>query len=59
MAEIPNHIQVGDWISEKVPSWGNTLDWVYHVTQTTFNTVKVVEYERITDNKLIQAAGRQ
>jgi hypothetical protein len=59
MAEIPNHIQVGDWISEKVPSRDNTLDLVYNVTQITFSTVKTVEYKRITDNGLIQATGRQ
>jgi hypothetical protein len=59
MEEIPNHIQVGDWIFEKVPNRGNTLNWVYHVTQTTFSTVKAVEYKRITDNGLIQVANRQ
>jgi hypothetical protein len=30
------------------------FDWVYHVTQTTSNTVRAIEYHRISNSGIIQ-----
>jgi hypothetical protein len=37
----------------------NTLEWIYHVTGVTPNTVQAIEFQRVTPTSLIRAANSQ
>ncbi len=41
LAIYTNQFQAGDWISERNSRNNNTLEWIYHVTGVTPNTVHV------------------
>ncbi len=57
LATYTNRFQVGDWISKIVSGNNTALAWVYHVTEVTPNTVKVVEFQRVTPTSLIRATN--
>jgi hypothetical protein len=48
-----NRFQAGDWISERNFGNNNTLEWIYHVTEVTPNTVQAIELQRVTPTSLI------
>jgi hypothetical protein len=57
--EYPNQAQVKDWIYNKSSSSNTPLDLVYHVTQTAHNTVKAMEFQRISHSGIIKATSSQ
>jgi hypothetical protein len=54
-----NRFQAGDWISKRNSGNNTTLEWIYHVTRVTPNTVQAIEFQRVTPTSLIKAANSQ
>jgi hypothetical protein len=54
-----NHFQVRDWISKRNSGNSTTLEWIYHVTNVTPNTVQTIEFQKVTPISLIRVANSQ
>jgi hypothetical protein len=54
-----NHFQAGDWMNKRNSENNTILEWVYHVTRVTPNTVQAIEFQRVTPTGLIRAANSQ
>jgi hypothetical protein len=51
--------QAGDWISKRNSGNNTTLEWIYHVTGVTPNTVQAIEFQRVTPIGFIRIANSQ
>ncbi len=58
-ATYTNRFQAGDWISKRNSGNNTTLEWIYHVTRVTPNTVQTIEFQRVTPTALIRVANSQ
>jgi hypothetical protein len=59
LAVYTNRFKAGDWISKRNSGNNTTLEWIYHVTGVTPNTVQVIEFQRVTHTGLIKVANSQ
>jgi hypothetical protein len=59
LATYTNRFQAGDWISKRNSGNNTTLEWIYHVTGVTPNTVQANEFQRVTPTGLIKAMNSQ
>jgi hypothetical protein len=55
----PCRAQAGDWINNRRLANTAPLEWVYHVTQASPNTVEAIEYQRISRSGLIKGTSHQ
>jgi hypothetical protein len=58
-ATYTNRFQAGDWISRRNFRNNTTLEWIYHVTGVTPNTVQANEFQRVIPTGFIRAMNSQ
>jgi hypothetical protein len=58
-ATYTNRFQAGDWINKRNSGNNTTLEWIYHVTWVTPNTMQAIEFQRVTPTGLIRPAKSQ